>query len=122
MLDVDGKNPDEVMAPFKRHLSDRLRDIPASVIYAFAQWHLEAWYFGDSENLRRYLGRNLSRINLSKPDEIENPKLHLKHLIDDRLYTSRTSEEIAEALDARIIAERSPSFRNFLNAIMNGDS
>ena len=84
LLDVDGKNPDEVMAPFKRHLSDRLRDIPASVIYAFAQWHLEAWYFGDSENLRRYLGRNLGRINLSKSDEIENPKLHLKHLIDDR--------------------------------------
>ena len=38
------------------------------------------------------------------------------------IVTSRTSEEIAEALDARIIAERSPSFRNFLNAIMNGDS
>ena len=119
---MDGKNSGEVVAPFERHLPDRLRDIPASIIYTFAQWHLEAWYFGDSGNLRKYLGRNLGRINSSKPDEIQNPKLHLTHLIDDGLYTSRISEEIAGALDARIIAERNPSFKNFLNAIMNGDS
>ena len=31
-----------------------LRD--ADIKYACAQWHLEAWFFGDAEHLRDYLG------------------------------------------------------------------
>lgn len=76
LLDVDGKSPDEVLAPFERQLPDRLRDIPAPVVYAFAQWHLEAWYFADSQNLRNHLGRDLGKIDTSKPDDIQNPKRH----------------------------------------------
>ena len=120
LLDVDRKKLDEVLAPFERQLPDRLRDIPAAVVCAFAQWHLEAWYFADSRNLRSHLGRDLGRVDTSKPDEIRNPKRHLMHLIHDPLYTSRVAERIAGALDPEMIANRSPSFKNFLNSIRNG--
>ena len=41
-------------------------------------------------------------------------------LLGERVYTARVSAEIAEGLDAKTIAERSPSFRMFVNALMNG--
>ena len=120
LLDVDGKLPDKVMEPF-RALPERLSDeIGAAVLYAYAQWHLEAWYFADASNLRDYLGRALGSVDTSKPDEIHNPKLHLKHLLRDRVYTARVSEEIASRLEVQAIAERSPSFKGFLDAVMNG--
>jgi hypothetical protein len=56
----------------------------------------------------------------SKPDEIQNPKLHLKHLLGERVYTAVISEEIARNLKAETIAQRSPSFRGFLEAVRNG--
>lgn len=47
----------------------------SSIQYAYAQWHLEAWYFGDAEGLRRYLGgKALGNVDTSQPDEIHNPK------------------------------------------------
>ena len=120
LLDVDGKLPDKVMEPF-RALPELLSDeIGAAILCAYAQWHLEAWYFSDASNLRDYLGRALGNVDTSKPDEIHNPKLHLKHLLRDRVYTVRVSEEIANRLDAQAIAERSPSFKGFLDAVMNG--
>ena len=121
LLDVDGKLPDCVLEPF-RALPERLGDeIEAAILYACAQWHLEAWYFADAANLRDYLGgRALGKVDTSKPDEIHNPKLHLKHLLDNRVYTARISEEIASWLNATTIAERSPSFRGFLDAVVNG--
>lgn len=120
LLDVDGKPPEKVLEPF-RALPDRLPDeIGAAIRCAYAQWHLEAWYFADAANLRGYLGRALGKADTSKPDEIQNPKLHLEHLLDDRVYTARVSEEIASVLDAPTIAERSPSFKGFLDAVMNG--
>ena len=36
------------------------------------------------------------------------------------LPTARVSEEIASQLDAEIIKQRSPSFKGFLDAAMNG--
>ena len=121
LLDVDGELPDKVLEPFGA-LPERLGGrIGAAVRCAYAQWHLEAWYFADATNLRGYLnGRALGNVDTSKPDEIQNPKLHLKHLLDDRVYTARVSEEIASVLDAPTIAERSPSFSGFLDAVMNG--
>ena len=59
-------------------------------------------------------------LDTSTPDGIQNPKLHLKHLLGNRVYTARISEEIAIRLDAPTIAERSPSFRGFVDAVMNG--
>ena len=56
----------------------------------------------------------------SRPDEIQNPKLHLKHLLRKSLYTARVSEEIARKLDAGTIAGRSPSFKNFVDALTDG--
>ena len=120
LLDVDGKLPDKVLEPF-RALPERLRDeIGAAIRCAYAQWHLEAWYFADAANLEGYLDRSLGKVDTSKPDEIQNPKLHLKHLLDGRVYTSRVSEEIASRIDAPTIAERSPSFKGFVDTVMNG--
>ena len=120
LLDVDGKLPDDVLEPF-RELPERLNGkIGAAVRCAYAQWHLEAWYFADAANLRGYLDRALGSVDTSKPDEIQNPKLHLEHLLGDQFYTARVSEEIARQLDASTIAERSPSFKGFVDAVTNG--
>ena len=62
----------------------------------------------------------LGNVDTSKPDEIQNPKLHLKNVLGDRVYTARVSEEIARKLDAATIAQRSPSFEGFLEAVTNG--
>ena len=122
VTDLDGANPDEILGPIRSQLPERLGGIEAWVLYAYAQQHLEAWYFADARNLREYLGRDLGQVDTSKPDEIHNPKLHLKHLIENRVYTARISEEIAKNLNSATIAGRSPSFRKFVDAIMNGDS
>ena len=125
LLDVDGKPPNRVLEPF-RALPERLgSEIGATVLYAYAQWHLEAWYFADAVGLRGYLrgrhGRTLGNVDTSEPDGIQNPKLHLKHLLGG-VYAARISEEIARQLDAITIAERSPSFKGFVEAVMNGPS
>ena len=120
LLDVDGKPPNRVLEPF-RALPERLgSEIGATVLYAYAQWHLKAWYFADAVGLRGYLGgRALGNVDTSEPDGIQNPKLHLKHLLGG-VYAARISEEIARQLDAITIAERSPSFKGFVEAVMNG--
>ena len=122
LVDVDGKDPSQVLDPFKEELPERLaNDISSRVQYAYAQWHLEAWYFADAANLRRYLGgRNLGSVDTSQPDDIQNPKLHLKKLLGDGFYTAQVSEEIAKMLNSQTIAQRSLSFRNFLEAVKNG--
>ena len=122
LVDVDGKDPDATLAPFKHDLPGRLpSEVRPKLQYAYAQWHLEAWYFADSQNLRTYLrGKALRSVDASKPDEIQNPKQHLKNLLERSTYTARTSEDIARTLDARTIAQRSPSFDGFLSAVRNG--
>ena len=122
LLDVDRSDPEKVVAGIAEQLSGRLAEIQAEVLYAYAQQHLEAWYFADNKNLRRYLNRSLGKVDASKPDEIENPKLHLKQVLGERRYTARVSGDIAMTLDADAIAERSPSFRGFLQAFMNGSN
>ena len=95
----------------------------APVMFAYAQWHLEAWYFADAAHLREYLGRNLGSIDLTRPDDFQNPKLHLRHLLADRStqYTAVISEEIARRLDAATIAQNNPSFAGFRDAVVNGN-
>ena len=123
LADVDGKTPDEVLTPFRAE-TWALAGVQGqvTVLFAYAQWHLEAWYFADPGNLREYLGHAPGNVDTSRPDQIENPKNHLKNLLTDRVYTAQVSEEIARKLDAETIAQRSPSFRGFLEAVMNGDS
>ena len=121
LVDADGNSPDEVLDPLRVGLQNRLGSgFGPSVQYAYAQWHLEAWYFADSANLRDYIGRALGSADTSQPDQIQNPKLHLKHLLGDEFYTAQVSEQIAKALNPRTIAQRSPSFRGFLEAVKNG--
>ena len=122
LMDVDSADPDEVLEPIRDQLRGCMSEIGADVLCAYAQEHLEAWYFADAENLEDYLGRKLGRADASKPDEIRNPKLHLKHLLGERIYTARISEEIARTLNAGTIAGRSPSFEKFVDAIINGGS
>ena len=120
-MDVDGRVPNVVLRPFQEQLPGRLSaKIKAHILFAYAQWHLEAWYFADSMALKDYLGRALGSVDASNPDEIQNPKLHLKNLLGDRIYTAVISEEIARKLNAQTIAQRSPSFHGFLGAVRNG--
>ena len=100
-------------------LAPRLRRVFSSHV---AQWHLEAWYFADVTGLRAYLGRDPGNVDTSRPDEIQNPKLHLKNLLEDRIYTTVISEEISKTLMPQTIAGRSPSFHDFVGAIRNGDA
>jgi hypothetical protein len=122
LVDTDGQEPNQLLRPFREQLPARLGSrITAKLLFAFAMWHLEAWYFADDTGLRSYLARDLGRIDTSNPDEIQNPKLHLKQLLGDRAYTSVVSEEIAKRLDPQVIAQKSASFRGFLDAIRNGE-
>jgi Domain of unknown function (DUF4276) len=120
LLDTDGKSPTDVLQLFQQSLPGRLAGIPVALQFAYAQWHLEAWFFADVANLRAYLGRDQGGIDPSNPDEIQNPKHHLKQLLGDRKYTAVVSEEIAARLDPATIAGRSPSFRVLLDAVRNG--
>ena len=122
LVDTNGKAPDDVIGPFKRELPGRLsNDIVAAVQFAYAQQHLEAWFFADAPNLRRWLGgRDLGSVDASRPDEIPDPKRHLKNLLGSRVYTAPVAGEIAGTLDAQIIAQRSPSFKSFVEAVING--
>ncbi len=118
LVDTDGETPDDTLGLLRAELPGRLgSEIGTRVQYAYAQWHLEAWYFADAMNLRDYLGKALGSVDTSKSDEIQNPKLHLKNLLGEQTYTARVSEEIARMLDARTIAQRSPSFEGFLEAV-----
>ena len=120
LMDVDRARPDDVLTPIRNQLPRRVAKIEANVLYAYAQEHLEAWYFADAGNLSKHLDRDPGQVDTSRPDEIQNPKLHLRHLLGDRVYTARVSEEIAMTLNPGTIAGRSPSFRKFVDAVMNG--
>jgi len=120
LVDADRKSVEETLAPLAGPIAERVKDLPVPVLVSAAKWHLEAWFFADSNGLRRWLGRDLGSVDPSKPDEIENPKLHLKNLLHDRgPYLASTAEEIAQSLDVREI-RRSPSFVRFEEAIRNG--
>lgn len=124
LIDVNGQTPDLVLAPFREDLPKRLEDhLTSRIQYAYAQRHLEAWYFADADNLRAYLGgQALGSVDTSQPDDIPNPKLHLNNLLGSRVYTALISEDIARQLNAQTIAGRSPSFYGFLEAVKNGTS
>lgn len=123
LVDTDGKTAEDALHPLREGLqrANVERHVP-SLLYAYAQWHLEAWYFADARNLRIYLGRDVGNVDTNQPDRIENPKHHLMQLLGTRTYTSTVSEEIAKSLNADTITQRSPSFAGFLAAVRNGGS
>ena len=121
LVDMDGKQPDAVVEPLREGLRGRVdSQVAAPVLFAYAQWHLEAWFFGDAQGLRDYLERDLGSVDTSNPDAIENPKRHLINLLDGN-YTRRVSEGIARGLNPQTIIGRSSSFRGFIEAVRNGD-
>lgn len=121
LVDLDGKASDQVLHTLQEQLPVCLGSkIQATIQYAYAQWHLEVWYFADAEGLRTYLGRDLGHVDTSQPDNIQNPKLHLTQLLGEQAYTAVISEEIAKSLNAKTINQRSPSFAGFLEAVRNG--
>lgn len=122
LVDTDGKTPSEALGQLETNLPSRLpRGLSSdAVLYVCAQWHLEAWYFADADNLSACIERPLGNVDASAPDAIQNPKLHLKSLLADKFYTARVSEDIAKRLDAGAIRQRSPSFRAFIAAVENG--
>ena len=122
LVDADGSTSEQVLLPFRDKLPGRLGPaITATLQFACAQWHLEAWYFADAAALSTYLGRDSGHVDTSQPDEIQNPKLHLRNLLGDRLYTAVISEDIARKLSAQTITQNSPSFRGFVEAVRNGN-
>jgi hypothetical protein len=123
LVDTDGKSPDDVLRPYRENLPAHVGgQIVAAFQFAFAQWHLEAWFFADIANLRDYLGREPGSVDPSTPDKIQNPKHHLKQLLGDRMYTAVVCEEIARTMNASVIAARSPSFQGLLDAVRNGNN
>ena len=121
LLDLDGRTPVEVVPELRERLQSRLDHVVTSpLLYSYAQWHLEAWFFADVAHLRSYLGRDEGSVDASRPDEIRDPKLHLRHLLGERIYTATVSEEISKRLDPRVISSRSPSFSGFREAVQNG--
>jgi hypothetical protein len=118
LVDADGKPPDEVVAPIRAACA-HLRDIPVACIVTAAKWHLEAWFFGDEQGLREYLGRDLGSVDPSDPDQILDPKRHLKNLLKGT-YGRDTAEEIARRVRPSIIRTHSPSFNAFEQALRNG--
>ena len=123
LVDTDGKSPEEAIGPIQQGLQrTQLSRTAQNVKFAYAQWHLEAWYFADAANLREYLRRDVGNVNPNEPDQIQNPKHHLRQLLGDSIYTAQVSEEIAARLNPSTIAQRSSSFRTFLEIIRNGDA
>lgn len=123
LVDTDGKEPRKVSKSIEAKLPDRVRNkaAEADILVAYAQQHLEAWYFGDERGLRAYIGGALGNVDASQPDQIQKPKDHLKNLLAPRVYTASVSEEIAKRLSAVTISERSPSFGYFIDKLLNGD-
>lgn len=118
VVDVDRADPAVVLRPIQEGLPGHLAGVNADIQYAYARAHLEAWYFGDAQNLRGYVGKDLGSVDTSKPDEIFNPKHHLTQLLG--IYTAGISAKIAQRVDAATIAGRSPSFRVLVDAVKNG--
>lgn len=121
LLDVDQGRPEDVLAPIREQLPQRVENLATTILFAYAQQHLESWYFADATNLRDYLGRALGSVDTSMPDAIHDPKRHLINLLGDRVYTALTSEDIAMKLDPRTIEQRSPSFKGLVEAVKNGN-
>ncbi len=122
LLDADGRDPEEQLEPLQRRIGRSLDDLDLKVSYAYAQWHLEAWFFADESGLREHLGKNLGNVDASQPDRIDNPKLHLRNLLAGRLYTAEMAERISRNLDATTITAKSTSFARFQDVVRNGRS
>ncbi|MGH9505686.1 MAG: DUF4276 family protein [Terriglobales bacterium] len=119
LLDADAHDPEVVAGPV-REACGGMQDIPVPICVTAAQRHLEAWFFADPVGLRRHLSnRALGNIR-DAPDQMENPKQHLRNLLAPDFYTSLRAGAIAADLDPAAIEDRSPSFKRLAAAMRNG--
>ncbi len=117
LVDADAGSVEDAVRPFAE-LPARNPRVQCPILATAAKWHLEAWFFADSQALRAFLGRDLGAIDASAPDAIENPKRHLRHLLGVP-YTARVAAEISRALSPDHL-RRSESFRRFELTALNG--
>jgi len=117
LVDADASSVEDAVQPFAA-LAARNPRIECPILTTAAKWHLEAWFFADSQALRRFLGRDLGSVDASAPDAIENPKVKLRHLLGTP-YTARIAEQIGRILSPDSL-RRSESFRRFESAALNG--
>ncbi|HSN99871.1 MAG TPA: DUF4276 family protein [Candidatus Nanopelagicales bacterium] len=123
LQDADARDPRAIVEQLTQDLGrTRAQEVPVPILIAAAKWHLEAWFFADAAGLRAHLGRDLGSIDPSRPDEIINPKLHLKQILAGTTYTARVAEEIARKLSPERARSRSPSFAHFEQCVRNGPS
>ena len=120
LVDADGR-PKEAAIASAREACRHLHDIPVPCLVTAAKWHLEAWFFADEQKLREFLGRDLGNISPQFPDEILNPKLHLKNLLSGRRYTREIADRIASVVRPSVMQTHSQSFFDFVQAVRNGD-
>lgn len=121
LVDADGKPPEAVLRALRDEVPRRLKKVPIPVLFTHAQWHLEAWFFGDARGLAAYLRRDVGGVEASRPDEIQQPKAHLKNLLGENIvYTARMAAEIAAAVDPKEVRKRSPSFAALVAGVRNG--
>ena len=73
LLDADGKHPEDVIAPIHADLPSRLRDIDASIQFAWAQQHLEAWYFAEAKGLRISISAAAILAAWTRPNPTPSP-------------------------------------------------
>lgn len=123
--DADRRDPGAVREELESELESLLTKLTnrgVHVLVAVAKPHIEGWFYADGESLRDFLGRDLGAAGGCAPDDMENPKLHLTHLLKQRgrHYTARTAGEIASRTDPGRCRTRSPSFAAFELAVRNG--
>jgi hypothetical protein len=118
LIDADPRDPIAVASALQSELVPLCSGLAVPMLVTAAKWHLEAWFFADAPGLRAFVGRDLGAVDASKPDDIDNPKLHLKNLLG-RTYTARVAGDIARALSVSGV-RASPSYRRFEAALRNG--
>ena len=109
-VDTDGKTPEEAMDPIKNGLErSSFRELRQRIHYAYAQWHLEAWFFADGVNLRITLATNhwemsirANQIKFKIPSIISKTcsvRSAIQHLLQSRsqlLWMQTPSNSVAQ--------------------------
>ena len=127
LVDTHRLSPSQAMEPVQQKVDAMVQrgDLsPAarnSIRWAYAQPHLEAWFFADPSGLARYIG--CDEADLGVPGTIRDPQGVLRGLMTQHMpgrrrnYGASRAKDIADGLDARVVLANSPSFKTLIDAI-----